>query len=232
MKKSIWIPGVSLSCALAGVAALLLRWRLLTTGVDDKGLLTAGQPLAMISWVLTGCVILLTVAFVWKHRNEKIAVHRSPVGTVARILAMAAAAVLFRDGTLLGSATSLAAAATAVVSVVELFQSKKRLSPAVAGIPTVLFFMLCMLSCYRVWSAEPEIQRYCYRLLALACLMMAAYQSSAISLGMGKSGLFLGAGFLGVYFAFAASADPGFTVLFLALGVWMFAQLGAVTEEE
>ena len=232
MKKSIWIPGMSLSCALAGVAALLLRWRLLSTGVDDKGLLTAGQPLAIISWILTGCMVLLTVAAVWKHRNEKIAVHGSPVATVARILAMAAAAVLFRDGTLLGSATSLAAAATGIVSFLELYQSKKRLPPAVVGIPTVLFFMLCLLSCYRIWSAEPEIQRYCYRLLALVCLMMAAYQSSAVSLGMGKGNIFLGAGFLSVYFAFAAGADPGFTVLFLALGVWMLAQLGAVAEEE
>lgn len=232
MKKSIWIPGLSLTCALAGLAALLLRWRLLTTGVDDKGLLTAGQPLAIISWVLTGCVILLTVAFVWKHRNEKIAVHGSPISAVARILAMAAAAVLFRDGTLLGSATVIAAAGAAIVSLMELLQGKKRLSPAVAGIPTVLFFMLCLLSCYRMWSAEPEFQRYCYRLLALVCLMMAAYQSSAVAVGMGKSSIFLGAGLLGIYFAFAASADPGFTVLFLALGLWMFAQLGAVTEEE
>ena len=232
MKKSIWIPGLSLTCALEGVAALLLRWRLLSTGVDEKGLLTAGQPLSIISWILTGLVVLVTVAVVWKHRNGKITVHGSPVVTVARLLAMAAAAVLFRDGTLLGSATSLAAAATAVVSFVELFQSKKRLPPAVAGIPTVLFFMLCLLSCYRMWSAEPEVQRYCYRLLALVCLMMAAYQSSAVSLGMGKRAIFLGAGFLGVYFAFAASADPGFTVLFFALGVWMFAQLSAVTEEE
>ena len=147
-------------------------------------------------------------------------------------LAMILAAVLFWDETILGRAVAVAAAVTAILSVWSLLGGKKPLAHAMADIPTVLFFILCLLCSYRTWSAEPEIQRYCYRLLALVCLMMAAYQRSAVWLGMGKGSLFLGTGILGVYFAFAAGADPGFTVLFLTLGVWMFAQLGAVTEKE
>ena len=43
--------------------------------------------------------------------------------------------------------------------------------------------------------------------------------------------LFLGAGFLGVYFAFGAAADPVFTGVFLAMGLWLLLQLDTVTEE-
>ena len=70
-----------------------------------------------------------------------------------------------------------------------------------------------------------------FSLLALVCLMFATYFRSAAALGMEKCPLFLGCGFLGVYFSFAAAADPGFTGMFLAMGVWMLWQLGAVAEE-
>ena len=232
VKKQFWIPGLSLTCALAGEAAWLLRWRLLMAGVDEKGLLLPGQPLATLSWILTGCVIALTLALLWKHRKTEIVIHGSKASDGVRALAMILAAVLFWDETILGKAVAVAAAVTAILSVWSLLGGKKPLAHAMADIPTVLFFILCLLCSYRTWSAEPEIQRYCYRLLALVCLMMAAYQRSAVWLGMGKGSLFLGTGILGVYFAFAAGADPGFTVLFLTLGVWMFAQLGAVTEKE
>ena len=68
-------------------------------------------------------------------------------------------------------------------------------------------------------------------LLALVCLMFATYARSAVALGIGKSLLFLGSGFLGVFFAFGAAADPGFAGMFLLLGLWLLLQLDTVTEE-
>ena len=177
MKKTVWIPPLALTCGLAGVAAGLLRWRLLSTGADHKGLLEAGHPLGILSWILTAAVV-------------------------------AAAAALLR-----------------------LLLGKKQLSPAFADIPALLFYLLCLLALYRGWSSEPEVQRYAFSLLALVCLMFATYFRSATALGMEKCPLFLGCGFLGVYFSFAAAADPGFTGMFLVMGVWMLWQLDTVAEE-
>lgn len=230
MKKSIWIPGAALTCALAGIIAWMLRWRLLSTGVDEKGLLTAGHPLALVSWILTACIIVLVVVCFWK-RPGPISVPGSPLGSLLRALAMGIG-FLFWQQNVLGKAATIAAAVTAVISLFSLADSKKKLPPVAADIPMLLFFLLCLLSRYQIWSAEPELQRYAFSLLALVCLMMATYQHSAIALGLAKGPFFLAFGCLGVYFAFAAGADPGFTALFLALGVWMLAELGTAKAEE
>lgn len=231
VKKSILIPGVALTCALTGLMTWVLRWRLFSTGVDEKGLLTAGHPLALITWLLTAAVVLLTALCFWK-RQEKISVHGSPLSSLLRALAMGIACVLFLDQGILGKAAAAAAAVTAVLSLLSLADGKKKLPAAAVDIPMMIFFLLCLLCRYQVWSAEPEIQRYFYPLLALVCLMLATYQRSAILQGLAKGPCFLATGCLGVYFAFAAGADPGFTAMFLSLGVWMFAELGSVKAEE
>ncbi len=231
MKKTIWIPGLALTALFAGVAAWLLRWRLLATCVDEKGLLVAGSPLATVSWILTAGVVLLVAVCVWKHRQIKLVVRSSPASQVARLLAMVIGAMVFWNAAFPGKAATLAAVAAAVIAAWELLGGKNKVNPVIADIPAVLFFLLALLSCYQVWSAEPETQRYVYSLLAMVCMMMATYQRSAVLLGLGKGSIFLGAGYLGVYFAVAAGADPGFKMMFPVLGLWMFAQLGAVTEE-
>lgn len=227
----MWIQGLALTGLLTGVAAWLLRWRLLTTGVDEMGLLLPGRPLAVISWILTAGMVILVAVCLWKHRNVKISIGRSPLCEILRILVMLMAANLTWRLALLGKLTAIAAVATAVACVWGLLRGKKPLHPAIADIPAVLCFLLSLLCCYQVWSAEPETQRFFYPLLSLVCLMIATYSRSAIALGCGKSNVFLGTGLLGVFFSFAAGADPGYLVLFPALGLWMFAQLGLVTEE-
>lgn len=231
VKKSIWIQGLALTGVLAGIANWLLRWRLLAAGADEKGLLLPGQPLAIISWILTACVVALVAVCLWKHRNVKISVGRSPLCEALRLLAMVLAAYLFRGQSLLGKAAAVAALAAAAATLWTLLQGKKQPHPAVADIPTVLFFLLSLLCCYQVWSAEPEMQRYFYPLLSLVCLMIATYSRSALACGVGKTAAFLGTGLLGVYFGFSAGADPGYPVLFPLMGLWLFTQLGMVTEE-
>ena len=231
MKKSIRIPGAALTCALTGLIAWILRWRLFSTCVDEKGLLAVGHPNSLITWVLSACVVALAVACFWKRPN-RICVHGSPLSSLLRALAMGIACFLFLDQGMLGKAAAAVAAVTAALSLVSLVDSKKKLPAPAVDIPMIIFFLLCLLSRYQVWSAEPELQRYAFSLLALVCLMMATYQRSAILLGMAKGPFFLASGCLGVYFAFAACADPESTVMFLFLGVWMFAELGSTKAEE
>lgn len=230
VKKSMLIPGTALTCALVGLMTWVLRWRLLSTAVDEKGLLAAGHPLSIISWVLAVGMVLLAV-LCFRKMPEKIAVPGSQLSAVLRALAMAIACILFWEEDLLGKAAALAAAVTAVVSLASLAVKKEKLPAAALDIPMLIFFLLCLLSRYQVWSAEPELQRYGFSLLALVCLMVATYQRSAVSLGLAKGRFFLASGCLGVFFAFAAGADPGFTALFLILGTWMFAELGTVKAE-
>lgn len=228
MKKSKWISGMALVCGLAGLMSWILRWRLLSTGGDEKGLLIPGGFPQTVSTIITVLVILATASALWQHRQVKIKVYGSPAATAIRILVFGVAAVSFWQMSLLGKAAAIAAVAAAAVAVVGLLN--KRVPQAVEDIPATLFFMLGLLSCYRIWSAEPEIQRYFYRLTALVSLMMATYHRSAMAAGLSKGLWFLGSSFLGIYCSFAAAADPGFTVLFLTLGLWAMTQLDTVRE--
>ena len=231
MKKTVWIPPLALTCGLAGVAAGLLRWRLLSTGADHKGLLEAGHPLGILSWILTAAVVVLVAGLLWKHRKAEFALRSAPGSEAVRMVAMAMAALALWGHTRLENAAAIVAVIAAAAALVRLLLGKKQLSPAFADIPALLFYLLCLLALYRGWSSEPEVQRYAFSLLALVCLMFATYFRSATALGMGKCLLFLGCGFLGVYFSFAAAADPGFTGMFLVMGVWMLWQLDTVAEE-
>ena len=228
MKKSILLPGAAFGCAFLGLITWALRWRLLTTAVDEKGLLAAGHPLGVASWILAGVAVLLAV-LCFRKEPKTVCLAGSAVSGVLRAVAMIMACVLFWNSDFLGKAAALAAAVTAAVSLGSLL--RKKIPAAVLDIPMLVFFLLCLLSRYQVWSAEPEIQRYCFSLLALVCLMMATYQRSAVSLGMAKGRLFLGSGCLGVFFAFAAATDRGFAVLFLVLGTWMLTELASVNTE-
>lgn len=219
---------MALGCGLAGLMSWILRWRLLSTGADAKGLLIPGGFAQVVSIIITGLVILTTAIALWQHRQVKIKVHGSPASTAIRILVFGVAAISFWQMSLLGKVAAIAAVAAAAVAAVGLLG--KRVPKAVEDIPAVLFFMLALLSCYRVWSAEPEIQRYFYRLTALVSLMLATYHRSAMAAGLSQGLWFLGANFLGIFFSFAAVADPGFSVLFLALGLWAMIQLATVRE--
>lgn len=228
MKKSILLPGAAFGCAFLGLITWALRWRLLTTAVDEKGLLAAGHPLSAVCWILTALAVLLTV-LCFRKEPKTVCLAGGTVSGVLRAVAMIVACVLFWNSDLLGKVAALAAAVTAVVSLGSLVI--KKIPAAVLDIPMLVFFLLCLLSRYQVWSAEPELQRYCFALLALVCLMMATYQRSAVSLGMAKGRLFLGSGCLGVFFAFAAATDRGFAVLFLVLGTWMLTELASINTE-
>lgn len=231
MKKLIWIPPLALLGGLAGIAVWLLRWRLLSTGVDHKGLLVQGNPLGIASWVLAAAAVVLVAAALWKHRKETFALRSAPGSEAFRVPALLIAAVsLWGQGTLIGKAAALAALLGAAAAFVRLVLRKKLITPAVADIPAVLFWVLLLITRYRGWSAETELQRYAFSLVAVVCLLFATFSRCSVELGLGKHRLFLGTGLLGVFFAFAASADPGFAGIFLPMGLWLMLQLDTVTE--
>ena len=228
MKKSTLLPGAAFGCAFLGLITWALRWRLLTTAVDEKGLLAAGHPLSAACWIITALAALLTV-LCFREEPKTVRLAGGAVSGVLRALAMIVACVLFWNSDFLGKTAALAAVVTAAVSLGSLVI--KKIPAAVLDIPMLVFFLLCLLSRYQAWSAEPEIQRYCFSLLALVFLMMATYQRSAVSLGMAKGRMLLCSGCLGVFFAFAAATDRGFAVLFLVLGAWMLTELASVNTE-
>lgn len=232
MKKTILIPGLALACALAGTVAWMLRSWLLTAGVDEKGLLTAGHPGAILSGILTAAVAVLVAAALW-YRRGGLRSSGSPLSAALRALALGLGGVLLWKQGLLGKLAAISGTGAALLTLIAIPAGRKEKKLALpADFAVLLFFMLCLLSRYQSWSAEPESQRYVFSLLALVCMMLAVYQRSAMELEMAGGSFYWGTGCLGIYFAFAAAADPGFTAFFLLLGVWMLTELCTAKGED
>lgn len=225
MKKLSQPKYLAIFCAGAGIVCMLLRFALLKTGVDDKGLILPGNICNILSWILTAVVFAAVAALLWKQRRRYLFRPNTvnTVGMLACSVGLAGAAyTLFtaEKGTFLQLFSGLLAAISVLFALLIALTRFRRLRPHVLlHLPLLVFLPIFLLLQYRIWSAEPETQRYFFSLTALVCTMLSAYQNAAAEVGIGhrKAGLFFSC--CGIYLCFAAAADPGFFLLYLCMGI-------------
>lgn len=195
--KQLKKPSVSAAIfALGGIAAMLLRFWLLGSGEDDRGLLVTGHLGYILSYILC---LGLPIALLLLLRKEKRQLHFAPnplssVGFFVQAVGFGIAAWTLLSYTTLVMRTAtgifgLVAALCAVVSGVYALRGYR--THPLFFCPGALFFA-CFLFCrYQQWSAEPELQRYIFQLAAAVASMFALYQRSALGLNMGSGKLYL-----------------------------------------
>ena len=212
----------------AGLAGLALRVWLLTTGLEANGLLRPGHPANPLTFLLTGA--LLVLLFVCTRPIDGIGAYhqvfpRSSAQAVGCFTA--AAGVLIADVlefvarpdylTVISCIFGLLAAVSYVFLGRTALQHK-RPSPRLHGSIT-LYLMLHLVSQYRFWSAEPQLQNYFFQLLASVLLMLCAYHRTAVDYSRNNRQMYL-------FFNYAALfacclALPGQDWLFyLSMAVW------------
>ena len=190
--KQLTKPSVSAAVfALGGVAAMVLRFWLLKTGVDDRGLLVTGHLGYILSYILC---FALPVTLFFVLGKQKCHLHFAP--TVLSAAGFFVQAIGFG----IAAWTLLSYTTLAMRTVTGVFGIAAALCCVVAGIyairgyrthplffcPGALFFA-CFLFCrYQQWSAEPELQRYVFQLAAAVVSMFALYQRSALGAKMGS----------------------------------------------
>lgn len=194
--KQLKNPSVSAAIfALGGLAAMLLRFWLLKTGVDDRGLLITEHLGSILSYVLC---LGLPIAFAFLL-GKKQNLHFTPnplasVGFFIQAVGFGLAAWTLLSYTTLAMRTAagvfgLLAAVCAVVAGIYAIRGYK-IHP-LFFCPGALFFA-CFLFCrYQQWSAEPELQRYVFQLAAAVVSMFALYQRSALGVNIGSSKQYL-----------------------------------------
>ena len=178
----------------AGALGLGLRGLLYATGIDGRGLLEAGHWADIALWILTGGV--LAVLFFGTgpipsavSRDDLPASRWSGIGSLAAALGIGITTI-----------SELSAFSSRLMLLVWLLGVCSAVSMAVVGIRQLrgrkphyllhaavcVYFALRMLSRYRMWSATPQLQDYCFYLLSYAALMLTAYHRAAFGVGMGK----------------------------------------------
>lgn len=178
-----------------GIAVFFLRLWLFSAGVDNRGLLQQNHFANVLSFLLTGGVLLLI--FLQLQLWPKKATYRQvfPKSTAAALGAfMGALGIAI---TVLGDALQspdrtnifccVLGIPTAVCLVVAGVQRMKKIRHNVFlhGI-VCLYFIIRLVCKYRVWSAEPQLPEYFFSLMASVFLMLTAYHRANLDYGTGK----------------------------------------------
>ena len=225
----------------AGLLSLGLNRYMLENFIDDRGLLVAGNLPQTLLWVVAiafaaGLAAMLrTIGGDGSYEENFPACYLSGGLMIAAGLLMAWAV----PGLALGVPTPMAQgmamginvltdwaakflpwlAAASMVVLGGLRMAGRKPWPVLSGSIT-LFYMLMLVTNYRLWSADPQLHTYAYQLLAEVLLMLSAFHRLSCDAGVIQRRKLLATGLSAAVCACAAlSMDflPGF---FLASGLW------------
>ena len=232
MSRSVSSRILKILTLSAGLLGLLLRFTLLHTAVDEKGLLVTGHWADTGVWLLTAAVIGV-IFLVSRHCASPACCDTAVFPSILRCAGSLVAACGFL---LSGSPTVTAArlalaepvlrilAAIALVAVAYCRFRGKKTTFLLHGI-VCLYLALRMVCRYQIWSADPQLQHYAFYLGAHVALLLSSYHLSAFDAGSGNHRSLWCWALAAVYLCLTAlpGCDEPFFLLCCAL--WMLSSL-------
>lgn len=229
--KPAWLPLFTL---IAGLVGLGLRLWLFLGGTDEKGLLVAKHPAGILVFILTA--IFLVVLALWVLPLNPVAKYQKlfPARPLAGIGCMAAAAgILYVDIrdliarqdtiTMITLVVGVIAAGALVLLGVCRWRGKRPSFWPRAAV--TVYFMLHLISQYRLWSAESQLQVYFFPLMASVFLMLTAYHGAVLdSEKNGSRRFYVFTSQAALFFCFLSLQGNSWP-FYLTMGLWQAADL-------
>ena len=225
MKKTMKNELILSMTALLGLGAAFLRHRMLTTAIDEKGLLVPGHPTTIALWAV--CLGFLAAAFVLSRSQNVTAAFREhfppckirgSLGIIGGALVTLYGAKMLMQVQLLVGVFGIAAGISMVFTGICRLRGKHP-SPMFHCVVCVFFIIRLVLS-FQLWSADPQLQDYVVQLMACISLMMFAFHRAscdANQINPKRTAFFsLCAGF----FCMASLSDTDLSLLLLGAGLW------------
>lgn len=221
-----------------GILGLLLEFWMYTAGIDYRGLLISGHP----AWILLIILSVAVTAFLIFHcrqDKEQGTYHQNfpatPMAMVGNILQalgiyLLSLSVLLNAPDSLNTVTAILGLVSATLLVVAGFCRWKGKRPSFLYHALLCVFFAVHLFCqYRHWSFNPQIQDYCFKMLAEICLMMTAYQRATFCLNIGSRRLFRFFSMASVFFCCLALGVLDQVPFYLTAGIGVAFDLCAPT---
>ena len=218
-----------LSTLVCGVGCMLLRLVMMVSGCDETGMLRSGQMVVTLCWILTAVYLGTLGWFIRDLGGERAAYARLfPVSRLCGGMGVLAGGLLALWSVTLTGLIPVAAGVLAGVCMI--FTGVCRMT---GRRPSYWFhFVLCvyfiyrLISGYRGWSTDPQLQDYAFQMLACVALMLAAYYRAAADAGTVRRRMLaytcLAAGFLCI----VCLSDPEMPVYYGACGLWALSSTG------
>lgn len=227
--KNLFKPTIlPLFTLCAGVLGFLLRIWLYATGVDEKGLIITSHPANALIFILTALVIavlfLCTRSLNAKHSYSEL-FPGSKTGAAGCFAAAAGILVtdtveIFLKRDPITTATLILGLAAAACLLFLGFCRLKQLRPSFLFHTVVtVYMMLHPLSQYRLWSSDPQLQNYCFQLLASVFLLLACYHRTALDVKGGNCKWYALYNQAALFFC-CLSLNTGSWLFYLTMAVW------------
>lgn len=225
------------TCAGLGLAGLLLRVRLLSVGMDGKGLLVRGH---ITDWLclLLGLLALGAVFLALRGKPDTQRSHglfpSCPIAAVSGLIAAAGLVLAaWSDWQSVASNLDKLTAALGFLSalaVIFLTLCRYRsLRPHfLVRCVVTAFFVLHLLHEYRVWFPEPQVTVYLPRLLAQVMLMLNCYHRTALEAGIGGRKAHIFTSQLALFFCLLAIPGDRDSLFYLTMAIWMLLDSGTL----
>ena len=239
MKKYLKPDNLPYITALSGAMALLCRVWLMLAGVDRKGLFITGHPADVLSYIflaLTAVFVFLCVRPLTGGGRRK---GMFPASLPGMVGCFAGALGLTLSGVLETPAQadliwilSLVAGGIAGVclAVVGIGRRKGLRCNYLLHCAITVFFLVHLVSRYRVWSREPQLQTYFFSLLASVFLLITSYQRACLDAGFGSRKIFVFVNQL-AFFCCLASITSEDWLFYLCMALWTLTGLCDLSDQ-
>lgn len=220
MKKLFSYPKFYTVFTLLGLLGMAVQFWFTALKPDEAGLLPefhASMAITVVLVIVTAVLAVLTTPFIQMPSHP--AMVRAVGASMTAAFMLISAIVLFLRGDVLSGVLALLAALGSVY--VAVCRIKKRKVHYTVYALFALCFMFYLISCYRVWSAEPETARYVFQLLALVCAMLVFYQKAALHARTGKFATYHFWRCMTLMLCLTAIPGAANPTLYLAAAVWM-----------
>lgn len=220
MKKIFSHPLFYYIFAVLGLGGMGLQFWYLRVAEDSKGLLDPWHPAAIATYVLLAVSLVLTFVTARYAHSPRIPIPARAAGAAlaAVFTAIATGIFLYRESYLLFPLCALAT--VSAVYILWAYTTGRKPHYIAYGLFAVCF-MFYLISRYQVCSAEPEIARYVFKILALVCMMMVFYQQAAIRAGTGRFRSYYFWRGMTLFLSLTAVPSSGNPTLYLAAVAWL-----------
>ena len=221
----------------ASVLGFVLRIVLYTTGFDGRGLLIQGHWASICLWVLTAVVAALILVFTRKLEGPADYCDAFPTSVSGAAGAFAAAfgigITTVREFAEFSSLLHLIVwvlglGTTAALIFIGICRLLRRRPYFLFHTVVCIYFALRMVSQYQHWSADPQLQDYCFYLCAYVALMLTAYQHAAFDADIGKHRSLWRLSLASVFLSCLSLNGTPDALLLLSCGIWAFANLSCL----
>lgn len=242
LRNRIFLYGAALT---AGLSSMALYRYMTETYIDDRGLLISGNLPGVLLWVVGLGFLAVLVPMLHTLGGDGNYGVNFPRSLCSGVLLIAAGVVLAGAAGGLGVSENtagpelspaltvffrtagrylpwLAAASMVVLGTVRMLG--KRPFPLFSGI-VCLFYMISLVSNYRLWSADPKLYAYAYQFLAGVMAMLCTFHRCCCDAGILQRKKLLATGLMAAVCAVAALGGSFQRELYLSTALWVLGSM-------